>query len=310
MLRPGLLLAFTVTLALGPLPSALAQDGDEAAAGKTDGQGDVERATAEKIRLIKEKAAAEGEKLEVSDVVATGLERLVQIVGSVDPVRIPPGGTGTLKLLLGMREGALIRSAADLSIDYAAQQGPAALGAFTLGEPTLVKSSPAFNGAMAYETYALVTVPLTVRGDAAFGKYPLRAQVLASVTDPVRGSAVGRFRGAGQAELVVGPAIPTPTPLAVGPGDAVASSSTPGQGGSAATTPPSGEVKSTPDEHRVIAAPVEHVASAGNGDEVSSSMTEPASLPASQSDSTLLIAGGGVLAVVLLLVVLGARGKR
>lgn len=296
---PALLFAILLFGAAGPL-RAQDGDGDEAAAkGKGGDTGEMTEAG-----IIE--AKAEQVKLEAAagPHVASGLERYIQIVPSVEPARIPPGGSGTLKLALGLRPGAVLPSAADLQIEFAPEQGPALLGNWTIGEPSIATLSPAFKGRLAYETHAIITFPLAVKPGAEFGKFAINMQIVAAIAEPESGRPLGMFRGSARSELVVGPAVPRPMPIASGTRPLAAGGVPEGPDPAAPTLVDDGSTARSPG---VVTTPAAMPGGAAAGQAESggeySALTEPDGPP-------WLMIGVGVLGLGLLGVILAAARSR
>ncbi|MGE0143060.1 MAG: hypothetical protein AB7T19_07215, partial [Planctomycetota bacterium] len=142
----------------------------------------------------------------------SGLERFVQAIVSVEPGRIAPGAGGSLKVSLGLREGAVIAGTGDLRVTIVPEQGPLRFGPAEVSPPTIASQSPGFRGQPAWETYALAAMPVAVAPGTAFGKYQVIVHVEASVSDPDSGELIGRFRMSPRGEVVVGPPMATPVP--------------------------------------------------------------------------------------------------
>ncbi|MBI5852733.1 MAG: hypothetical protein HZB39_17110 [Planctomycetes bacterium] len=207
--------ALLLACALAPSRALRAQEGDDAGASriKESGAGDGEE------DALRRKAELAGKVDPGPAPIGGGLDRFMVPVTSIEPARIPPGGTGTLIIAFVMREGAVLATAADLELKYSPAQSPAQLGTWTIDDPKPGTGEGAFRGKPVFENYAIVRIPLSVDAGAAHGKYPLSASVIAKLADPRLGANIGQFQGPATAQLVVGPPLPTPPrPVAVAAG--------------------------------------------------------------------------------------------
>jgi hypothetical protein len=212
MQLPRLLFLVTALATWASAPALAAQDGDgDGDAAKAEGRVIVEEdggVITEEIKEKREAMKAAGGPPPVS----SGLERYVQVIVSVEPGRVAPGAGGTLKVSLGLREGAVIAGTGDLRVTIVPEQGPLRFGPAEVSPPTIASQSPGFRGQPAWETYALAALPVAVAPGTEFGKYQVIVHVEASVSDADTGELIGRYRMSPRGEVVVGPPMATPIP--------------------------------------------------------------------------------------------------
>lgn len=195
-----------LSCALAPSQALRAQEGDDAGASRVKESGGADG----EEEALRRKAEMAGKVDPGPAPIGGGLDRFMVPVTSIEPARIPPGGTGTLIIAFVMREGAVLATAADLELKYSPAQSPAQLGTWTIDDPKPGTAEGAFRGKPVFENYAIVRIPLSVDAGAAHGKYPLSASVIAKLADPRLGANIGQFQGPATAQLVVGPPLPTP----------------------------------------------------------------------------------------------------
>jgi hypothetical protein len=299
----AILLAVSAVL---PTGSLRAQEGDDAIRAQQAKEEGADGSVTEEERA---KAELAGKEAGGQAGIIGGLDRFMLPVTSIEPARIPPGGTGTLVITLALREGAVLAGAPDLELRYSPAQAPAQLGVWALGEPSVGTEEGAFRGKPVYENYAIVRIPLSVDAAAAHGKYQLSASIIAKLSDPRLGTTIGQFQGPAIGQLVVGPALPTPqkpaagaAPSALGPRQPDKVTAKPADDGSV-PVPVEGE-------REVVAAAAQGAGHAA-GDPAVGWDPSGADGPLEERGDTLLLwIGGGAGLVLLLALVLGARRGR
>lgn len=209
---PRLLFLVTALATWATAPALAAQDGDgDGDAAKAEGRVIIEEdggVITEEIKEKREAMKAAGGPPPVS----SGLERYLQAIVSVEPGRVAPGAGGTLKVSLGLREGAVIAGTGELRVTIVPEQGPLRFGPAEVSPPTIASQSPGFRGQPAWENYALAVMPVAVAAGTEFGKYAVIVHVEASVSDADTGELIGRYQMSPRGEVVVGPPMATPVP--------------------------------------------------------------------------------------------------
>lgn len=297
---PVLLLA---VLAVLPSTSLCAQEGDDAVRAQQVKEEGADGGVTDEERM---KAELAGKEAAGQPGVIGGLDRFMLPVTSIEPARIPPGGSGTLVITLALREGAVLAGAPDLELRYSPAQAPAQLGVWALGEPSIGTEEGAFRGKPVYENYAIVRIPLSVDASAAHGKYQLSASIIARLSDPRLGTALGQFQGPAIGQLVVGPALPTPQKPAAGAGESGAGVRQPNKVN--AKPADDGSVPVPVEGEREVVAAAAHGAGRAAGDPAVGWDPSGTEVPLEERGDTLLLwIGGGAGLVLLLALLLGAR---
>ena len=291
--------------ALAPSQALRAQEGDDAGASriKESGGADGEE------EALRRKAELAG-KVDPGPVpIGGGLDRFMLPVTSIEPARIPPGGTGTLIIAFVMREGAVLATAADLELKYSPAQSPAQLGTWTIDDPKPGTAEGAFRGRPVFENYAIVRIPLSVDAGAAHGKYPLSASVIAKLADPRLGANIGQFQGPATAQLVVGPPLPTPPrPVLGAAGAGGPNLATNGRAAPQVSSTAAGDDGAPDGSADLVVLPAQ-----GRDLRPSGSAPEAAGESADYGeggDDSLLWIGGGVVGLGLLVLAIGALRTR
>lgn len=300
---PALLLAF---LAAMPATALRAQEGDDAVRAQQVKEDGADGSVTDEERT---KAELAGKEAGGQPGIIGGLDRFMLPVTSIEPARIPPGGTGTLVITLALREGAVLAGAPDLELRYSPAQAPAQLGVWALGEPSIGTEEGAFRGKPVYENYAIVRIPLSVDAAAAHGKYQLSASIIAKLSDPRLGTALGQFQGPAIGQLVVGPALPTPLKPAAGAVESAAGARQPDR--VSAKPADDGSVPVPVEgEREVVAAAAQGTGRAAVGPAVGWDAPEGIDPLEERGDTLLLWIGGGAGLLLLLALLLGARRGR
>lgn len=135
---------------------------------------------------------------------------------TVDPVRLAPGQTGLLRLVMVFEGEAVMLAPANLQPIFTPDQGPLKLGSFTVRPASPGKVAPAYRGQPVYDNYAIVEVPVTMDSTARVGvKFPVNLAFQFDLHHGVRAQPIGTFTEHARVEIECGQA-PDPAVAASG----------------------------------------------------------------------------------------------
>lgn len=196
------------------------------------------------------------------------------------PARIAPGKSGTLAVMMLLKQDAVMPPSGPTKIDFHPFQGKLALGTPQMQPARQARLADAFRGKVAFDDYAILDIPVTVAADAKDGAHPVQLRLSYELYQGKSGGWIERFLDNVEVEVLVGSIPATPVVLTA-PTDDSAQGSLPRAGNDAAATPLAGAA------------------------DAAKTATRDA-LPTATDDDTsgmfwLVGAGGAVLAVALLL---------
>jgi hypothetical protein len=203
----------------------------------------------------------------------------VDYSATCEPARIVPGGSGTLVVMMMLKQDAVLPPSGPTKIDLQPFQGKLGLGTPQLRPARPARLAEATRGKVAFDDYAVFDIPVTVATDAKVGAHPVQLAFTYELYKGSSGAWIERFLDNVKVEVQVG-STPTVPVRDAAPTDDSAQHARSGAGNGAAAAPVVGS-------------------DAANGES-----GNPASGGAQDVSSMLWIAvvGGALLATLLLLV--------
>ena len=180
-----------------------------------EGESDVRSAEAQ--RRIKTGVAGEkGEKGEVEDEKLTPEQRMARNITSgaqafcrflmtVNPPKLMPGQSGTVKILATLQGNAVIPSPAPFEMVTRPQQGAISLGALAFQPASPGRLASGYLGRPVYDNYAVIEIPVTMSPTATLGsKHIVEVDMKFDLYDGVSTQPIGRFLDRSATEVEVG----------------------------------------------------------------------------------------------------------
>ena len=180
-----------------------------------EGESDVRSAEAQ--RRIKTGVAGEkGEKGEIEDEKLTPEQRMARNITSgasaycrflmtVNPPKLMPGQSGTVKILATLQGNAVIPSPAPFEMVTRPQQGAISLGALAFQPASPGRLASGYLGRPVYDNYAVIEIPVTMAPTATLGsKHVVEVDMKFDLYDGVSTQPIGRFLDRSATEVEVG----------------------------------------------------------------------------------------------------------
>ncbi len=129
---------------------------------------------------------------------------------NVVPRRVPPGASGTLKLVFALQRDSVLRPGDRFLLTYERTQGTLSFGDWQLEPPKEGTLETTFQGQPIYDNTVIVSIPFGVAGDAEHGKHELQMELEADVARGSTGFFHGRYSMEVRGNVTVGQPVPTP----------------------------------------------------------------------------------------------------
>ncbi len=248
---------------------------------------------AAKEKELKEKYAAKADRGG-----ARKMNSQVQARVVIKPRRLAPGQAGEAKILLSFRREGVLLEGSPFEVNYPETMGDVTLGGWSIRGAKPSKR-PAIVGQLVHEDVSVVTVPITVAGDAEYGHRVLRFGLKGELSNGQNGKSIGEHTMTLTGRVEIGDPLPTPAPI---------------QSGARSVSKPKTEVvaaDTSPTEVRAAEASADPEDLRGADTDEPDDFGEssdgvPIGDPEGADSLPLLLIGGGALALVLLLI-LGRR---
>lgn len=128
------------------------------------------------------------------------------------PRRIPPGGAGTLVVVMVLEGDAVLVAPPPVTFDIRDRQGPVRLGMPQFRPAKAAVVAPAFQGREVYDNTAMIDIPVEVDVGAPFGKHVVAVGLNFDLHQGKTGSQIGRFADVARCEIEIGMPDPAVSP--------------------------------------------------------------------------------------------------
>jgi len=121
-----------------------------------------------------------------------------------EPPRIAPGQSGTLRLMMLLKQDAVMPPSGASNIELQPVQGPLAFGTPQLRPARPAQLAEAFRGKAAFDDFAVFDIPVTVGATATAGAHPVNLSLAYELYRGKTGGWIDRFLDRVEVEVLVG----------------------------------------------------------------------------------------------------------
>lgn len=120
------------------------------------------------------------------------------------PKRVPPGGSGTIVVVMVMEGDSVLLTPPPVTFDYPEQQGSIRMGQPQFRPARTATLATAFQGNPVYDNTAMIDIPFTVATNTVFGKTNAWVNLTFDLHQGRTGQPIGRFTDRATCDIEIG----------------------------------------------------------------------------------------------------------